>query len=94
MSLETSTILSLTARDGRPPQSQQRQFQQALQHINTYWLASLAPEASTRNLPHNVSALLSGDTEQQEHGSFFTFAAKGTNAIISHLEGVYYCNRG
>jgi hypothetical protein len=64
------------------------------QIINTFWLASLAPEASTGNLPQNISVLLPGNTGNQVYGNYFSFAANGTNATVSHLEEVYYCNRG
>jgi hypothetical protein len=68
-----------------------RRFEQI---INTYWLASLAPAASTGNLPNNFSALLSGGTEYRVYGNYFSLAAKGTNATIFHVEEVYCCNRG
>ena len=68
-----------------------RRFEQI---INTYWLASLAPEANTGNLPQNVSVLLPGNTENQVYGNYFSFAVNGTNAKVSHREEVYYCNRG
>ena len=68
-----------------------RRFEQT---INTYWLASLAPEARTGNLPQNVSVLLPRNTENQVYGNYFSFVANGTNATVSHLKEVYYCNRG
>ncbi|KAH7342695.1 hypothetical protein BKA65DRAFT_537915 [Rhexocercosporidium sp. MPI-PUGE-AT-0058] len=59
--------------------------------INTYWLASLAPWASTNNLPDDPSDLI---TEMSPLANFFSFAANGTDMITLHLEEVYSCNRG
>jgi hypothetical protein len=63
------------------------------QIINTYWLASLAPEASTDNLPSDPRDLLAGNSTVLGN-SVFPFAANATNATTFCLEGVYQCNQG
>ncbi|PVH89609.1 hypothetical protein DL98DRAFT_647344 [Cadophora sp. DSE1049] len=62
------------------------------QVINTYWLASLSPWASTNNLPDDPSDLTAGNSTIL--ANFFPFSANGTNMTTSYLEEVYSCNRG
>jgi hypothetical protein len=61
------------------------------QIINTHWLASLAPEASTDNIPGDSRDLLARNSTVLR---IFFFEANGPNATTFYLEEVYSCNRG